>query len=308
MASASLDPLRPPAIKPHRTRPRELEDSLNHFIYHPLASRLARLLRPTGISPNAVSVCGAMLVWGAAWAYTQLGGAQGVLIGFVLHLLWHVFDGADGDLARLTGKSSPTGEMVDGVCDYAGYSVLYIALAALLDDRIGLWAWPLTLAAALSHLVQANHAETQRRSYLWRAYGVPWLKQTKADNSAGPLSRSRFARIMDGPAQLYIRVANAMAPENARVDAIVEANRDDPARMRQIGRIVRRASRTSLLLEKALGANPRTILLGASMALGSPLYFLLTEIVLLNLLLLVSAQHPNKVGRRLVARLVRAAS
>ena len=39
-----------------RSRPRELEDPLNLFVYHPLAARLARLLVPTGISPNPVSV------------------------------------------------------------------------------------------------------------------------------------------------------------------------------------------------------------------------------------------------------------
>jgi hypothetical protein len=126
---------RPVAGRAVRGRPRELEDGLNLYLYHPLAARLARLLKPTGISPNAVSVFGCLLVWGAAWAYTGLAWPQRVVAGFTLHLLWHVVDGADGDLARLTGKSSPTGELVDGVCDLAGHIVLYVALAAMLQIR-----------------------------------------------------------------------------------------------------------------------------------------------------------------------------
>src|SRR5918999_275139 len=104
------------ALPPPPSRPRELEDALNHFIYHPLAYRLALLLRPTGISPNAVSVIGMLLVWAAAAAYAGLAWPQSVAIGLALHLSWHVVDGADGDLARLTSRSSPTGELVDGVC------------------------------------------------------------------------------------------------------------------------------------------------------------------------------------------------
>ena len=172
----------PPIFRdePPRGRPRELQDGLNRFIYHPLSARLARLLRPTGVSPNAVSVAGCLLIWAAAWAYSQLAWPHGVLLGLSFHMLWHVVDGADGDLARLTGKASPLGELVDGVCDYCGHAVLYVALAAMLDDEIGLSAWPLAFAAAASHAAQTNHAETQRRSYLWWAYGIPWIKHAKA--------------------------------------------------------------------------------------------------------------------------------
>ena len=56
------------------------------------------------------------------------------------------------------------------------------------------------------------------------------------------------------------------------------------------------------MLEKAVGPNPRTLILGASMALGSPLWFFLAEAVVLNAILAVSVAHHNAVGRRLVAR------
>src|SRR5690606_20900660 len=55
-----------------KPRPTELKDPLNRFLYHPLAARLARLLQPTGISPNAVSVAGMLCAWTAAWAYAAL--------------------------------------------------------------------------------------------------------------------------------------------------------------------------------------------------------------------------------------------
>jgi len=35
-----------------------MQDALNHYLYHPLAWQLARLLAPTPITPNMVSVSG----------------------------------------------------------------------------------------------------------------------------------------------------------------------------------------------------------------------------------------------------------
>ena len=290
---------------PSRGRPRELEDGLNLYLYHPLAARLARRLKPTGISPNAVSVFGCLLVWAAAWAYTGLAWPQGVAVGFTLHLLWHVVDGADGDLARLTGKSSPTGELVDGVCDYAGHVVLYIALAAMLQGQIGGWAWPLAAAAGASHIAQTNHAETQRRSYLWWAYGVPWLKHAHAAGDAVFRRENWFSITFGWMARDYLRLANAMTPYAARVDAAVEAAAHNRRRMAAIRRLARRASRRSLRFQKAVGPNPRTIILGASMALGSPLFYFLAETILLNLVLVISVRHHNVVGRLLAERLER---
>ena len=284
-------------------RPPELQDGLNRRIYHPLAARLARALKPTGISPNAVSIAGTLMVWAAAFAYTELVWPIGVVVGLSFHLLWHVVDGADGDLARLTGKASPIGELVDGVCDYSGHAVLYVALAAMLDDSLGGWAWALAAAAGASHAVQTNHAETQRRSYMWWVYGVPWLKHAKAAGDATFQARTWFTFTFGWMARIYLRGAAAMTPYAERIDEAAARAAGDPRERARVSRLARRASRRALVLQKAVGPNPRTLILGASMALGSPLWFFLAEAVALNLLLLVSIRHHNRIGRRLAERL-----
>lgn len=290
-----------------RARPRELEDRLNIHIYHPLAARLARLLRPTGISPNAVSVAGMLLVWAAAWAYTGLTWPVSVIAGLSLHLLWHVVDGADGSLARMRGSASATGELVDGVCDYAGHVVLYFALTAMLAGQIGGGAWALAAAAGASHIAQTNHAETQRRSYLWWGYGVPWLNQARASGDAVFGEKDWVSRAFGWMGRDYLKLAAAMSPFSARVDALVEQSAGDPRRSELIRRLARRAGRGSILLQKSVGPNPRTLILGASMALGSPIWFFLAEIVVLNGLLILSVRHHNRLARELAERLSRRA-
>lgn len=296
MASATADGL------PRRRAP-ELEDPLNRYLYHPLAARLARLLVPTGVSPNMVSVAGAVLVWLAAWSYAALAWPYGAVLGFLLHMGWHVLDGADGDLARMSGKASPTGELVDGLCDYAANIPLYFVLAAILDDSLGAWAWVLAVAAGASHLVQTNHAEAQRRCYLWRAYGVPWLKHAEDAGDHVFAGRSRLGRAVAGCTRFYIRVAYRMAPWSSRLDALVDKASGDPARLAAIRAQVRSTSKTSLAYEKLLGPNPRTIILGLAMLAQSPVWYFLAEIVLLNALLLASVVQHNAAQRRLVAAL-----
>ena len=301
-SAAATSGTAPQAIGTRRRAP-ELEDPLNRYLYHPLSGRLARALVPTGISPNAVSVAGALLVWAAAWAYASLAWPVGALLGFVLHMAWHVFDGADGDLARMTGKASPTGELVDGLCDYAANVVLYVVLAAILDDRIGGWAWLLAVAAGASHAVQTNHAETQRRCYLWWAYGVPWLKHARDAGDEVFRERGAFSGFYLGLARFYLKAASWMAPWSGRLDTMVEDAAGDNHRLTRIRRLVRGSARRSLAYEKLVGPNPRTIMLGISMLAGSPQWYFLGEAVLLNLLLAASVAHHNALQRRLVERL-----
>ncbi|HEY0087112.1 MAG TPA: hypothetical protein VGB65_14535, partial [Allosphingosinicella sp.] len=57
---------------PKKTRPAELEDGLNLFVFHPLSHRLALILRHTPITPNMVSVSSLLSILAATAAYTLL--------------------------------------------------------------------------------------------------------------------------------------------------------------------------------------------------------------------------------------------
>src|SRR4051812_6193019 len=301
MAMAQASDLRPPGSV---SRPRELQDPLNYYLYHPLARRLARLLVPTPVTPNMVSVLSLLCLIAAAFAFTRMAWPQNALTGLFFMLLWHIVDGADGDLARMTGRASATGELVDGVCDYAGNVFMYFAFAFLADDVWGAWAWILAVTAGASHIVQTNHAETQRRLYLWRAYGVPWLRNAAASGDALFRGENWIARWFGWGAVAYVWLSDRMSPSANPIDnALAKAN---PRETERIRAMVRRASRISIVLEKGLGANPKTLIIAASIALGSPLYYFLTTIVALNLLLAISIVHHKRVDARLAAALSRA--
>ena len=297
--SGAADGKRPAA----RVKPLELEDFLNRRVFHPLSRRLAKLLAPTFVTPNMLSVAGAGLVLAAGALYSFISTPAAIAAAFALHMLWHVVDGADGDLARMTGRASPLGEAVDGACDYLSHALIYLFLALHLDDWIGAWAYALGWAAGLSRVAQSNHAESQRRIYLWRAYGIPWLQQARASDSELFGREDGGVGLLARMTRAYMWLADQLTPPSAQLDRAAQEAARDPVARRRLNRLCRRASRTPLLLQSLLGANWRTVALGASMALGSPLYFFLLEATLLNALLVVSVRQQRRCNRILEARL-----
>jgi phosphatidylglycerophosphate synthase len=215
---------------------------------------------------------------------------------------WHVVDGADGDLARLTGRASPIGEMVDGLCDYLSHVVLYLVLGWVLTGAGGFWGgwhgWTLMLVAGIGHAVQANHVEVQRRQYQYWVYGTPWLRSSHAREGSAT-GRSWAGTLVSG----YLALATGMTPHALKVDAAVDGAKGDPARLAVIAAAVRGEAPPLLRLCKVLGPNPRAIALGLSMLAGSPLWYFLYQSVALNALLAVSVAMHNAAARRIAARI-----
>lgn len=276
-------------------KPRELQGFLNRNVYHPAARRLAAALVPTPVTPNMVSVFGAAMVVTAAILYARVGTPAAIGLGFALHLLWHVVDGADGDLARMSGRASARGEVVDGMCDYLGHAALYLLLASTLDDQLGAGAWVLAVAAGLSRAVQSVFAESSRRTYQWWAYGVPWIQHNKS-------AATGLGGVLTG---LYLGAATLLNGATAKVNTLVASAEVDPAERQRIARLARESGPAFLAVSGALGANPRTIMLGASMLAGSPLWFFIVEATLFNLLLVAGVLRQHAQCRRLASLIAR---
>jgi len=302
MASAQASDLRPPGAV---SRPRELQDPLNFYVYHPLARRLARLLVPTPVSPNMVSVMSAVCLVAAAACFVGLAWPANAAVGLFFMLLWHIVDGADGDLARMTGRASATGELVDGVCDYFGNTVMYFAFAFQADDLWGGWAWILAVAAGASHILQTNHAETQRRLYLWRAYGVPWLRTAQAEADAVFHRKSWFTRYFGFWAVGYLWLSERMTPGANPIDRALAAAASDPRETERIRATVRAGYAPTMWLPMLLGANPKTFLIAGAILAGSPIWYFLAMIGPVNLILLVSIVHFRRLGVRTAAQVSR---
>lgn len=274
-----------------KPRPRELEDWLNFYLYHRLSMALARALAQTRVTPDVLSVIGGMMIVFATIAYTTLPGILGVVLGLAFHMSWHVFDGADGDLARLTGRSSSRGEVIDGVCDYVGHIIMYVSFGIILTAEVGAGlAWALAIGAGAGRIVQAAHYEVQRRQYQHWVYGTHFLRSTakRADQPEG---------ILGGFAAYYVWLGRILAPGGSAIDELVAES--DDARLAAMRQIIVEQTKPVLRSTYLLSANYRTLAIGASMAAGSPIYFFAFEAIGLTLVLIVSILVSAKAARRI---------
>ena len=113
----------------------ETEDWLDYRLIRPLCYFLAVFFAKLGIHPNAVTI--ASMFIGAASSIFFLHGSfyyEGWygfwlnIIGVLLLFVADLFDCTDGQLARLTGKKSRLGRILDGMAGFTWFIPIYVLL------------------------------------------------------------------------------------------------------------------------------------------------------------------------------------
>jgi phosphatidylglycerophosphate synthase len=97
-----------------------------------LAGILVRPLANTGITPNQVTAFSLILSLAGDGLFAWGGGAA-VHWGAGVFLVSRFIDHMDGELARLTGKTSRFGYFFDGIVGVIAYAALFICMG------VGLW-------------------------------------------------------------------------------------------------------------------------------------------------------------------------
>lgn len=263
----------------------EIEDPTNLYVIHPVSAWLVPIFARLGVTPNTVSFIGMGCGILAGLSYHFYSHTSAALAGFALMLAWHVMDGADGQLARLTKTYSNLGKILDGICDYVTFTSVYVGLALAMSARLGGWVWAVVAVAGLCHAVQAAAYELQRQEYnFWG-----WSKQSAAlpqreERSTGLPWRDRAASLLH---QLYAGVqlrtsAGALAFHN-RMGSLLAAQPSQQSAVREAYRahfapLIRRWS--------VLSSNYRTLGIFLAALLKLPLLYFVFEIVGLTIVLL----------------------
>ena len=85
----------------------------------------AKLFRSLGFSPNGITILGFLIAVVSAY----LVGSGWLLAGGIVFLAGGALDLMDGALARLTGRVSPFGALLDSVFDRLSEAALFVGLA-----------------------------------------------------------------------------------------------------------------------------------------------------------------------------------
>lgn len=267
-------------------RTSEIEEVTNRLLIHPVSAALVRPLARWGVSPNAVSILGMVFGGLAALAYYQYEAWPYALAGFIFMLGWHVMDGADGQLARLTGQTSEVGKILDGLCDHGTFALVYLALTVAAAAELGSWVWGFAVLAGLSHLVQASAYEFQRQSYDFWVHAKASAKLDTPEAARASLdAKTGAARVFGLCYVIYLRLQHALAGVDADLWAALAESIDragDPAERRAVRETYRAAHLDVVRRWSLLSSNYRTLAIFVAALLGNPAYFFLFEIVVLN--------------------------
>lgn len=113
----------------------ETEDWLDLHVIRPLCYYLALFFAKLDVHPNTVTIwsmiigAGSAVFFGCSSFY--YGGTLGLvynLIAVFLLMVADVFDCTDGQLARLTGKKSRLGRILDGVAGFTWFTPIYVLM------------------------------------------------------------------------------------------------------------------------------------------------------------------------------------
>ena len=276
-------------------RTQEIEDVTNLYFIHPIANRLTPMFRDMHISANAVSIAGMVFGLLAGAAYFHYDDLQFACIGLVLMIAWHVMDGVDGQLARLTHSQSETGKILDGICDYVTFIAVYLGLAVRLAHKYGNIAWVIVIIAGFCHAAQSAAYEAQRQAYDFWGWGrasKEFVRQKSPLLKPGPRS---VGQLLSLPvSRLYTNIQFLMFGFTTDFYNRLSEQFDlPPEPVAMLRRRYRKVFAQPVRHWSVMSANYRTVAIFICAALKSPLYYFLFEIFCLNIILagLIYRQH-----------------
>lgn len=253
-----------------------IEDPSNLWLVHPLSERLLAPALRLGIHPNTVSFTGMGLGALAGWCYWHWQQPLAVVAGFLLMTGWHIMDGLDGKLARASGKASPLGRLIDGLCDYLVFLFVIVPIALSFDDWQPMLA--LAVASGLCHAVQSAWYEGEREA---------WKRRARAIFAPPPRPPARF-----WGERLYNEVESRLGSGAGPIDArLAQQPRLVPAYVEATAPHLKRLS--------ILSANNRTLAIALACLVGDPRLYWYWEIFGLSLVALVMAQRLRQAEARI---------
>ena len=171
----------------------DTEEWLDVHFTRPIGLVFALLWNKLGIHPNVITVLSIFLGIGAGYMFSFRDLAHNIM-GVLFLMFANFCDSTDGQMARLTGKKTLIGRILDGFSGDIWFFCIYIALAYRLMDKYipftdtkwGIWSWLLMVVAGiLCHSPQSSLSDYYRQIHLFFLKGK---ENSELDNSQQQLA------------------------------------------------------------------------------------------------------------------------
>lgn len=285
------------------------------YFNRPIGLVFALFWNKLGVHPNVITILSFFLGAGAGimFYFTDLVHN---LLGVLLLMLANFCDSTDGQMARLTGKKTLVGRVLDGLSGDVWFLFIYFGLAFRMMHQtipgtamhwgIAIWAMAI-IAGFMSHSPQSSLADYYRQVHLFFLMGK---SGSELDNSAQQMGiyestpkRQWLARYFHKGYAGYCRSQEKRTPEFQKFFAAWKdfaashtAEETAPLRERFLN-----GSRPLMKYTNLLTFNSRAIAIYITCVAGSltgdvigPWIYLLFEIVILNMFYVhMNRRHEN---------------
>jgi len=151
-------------------KPPETEELINIYFYRPLAFVLAKAIRKLGVGPNGATFISMCFGVSSGFFFSK-GTSQASCIAATLLALMILFDCADGQLARMLGKSSHLGKTFDGIADVmTHFSIFYGTASAQWAQSRSFYPFVLAFMAQVSMYIHIMFYDHFKNAYISIAY------------------------------------------------------------------------------------------------------------------------------------------
>lgn len=245
----------------------------------------ALLFRKLHVHPIAVTLMSIVIGVASGWCF-YYEDIRMTVAGIFLLIWANWFDCADGQLARMTGKSTLIGRILDGFAGDLWFFAIYFAICMRLTGQWGCYIWLLAAWAGLyCHSRQCAVADYYRNIHLFFLLN---REKSELDTSQGLLaqyraldwcSRQWFHKLY---LFLYIRYTRGQEKQTPRFQAFYTTVLDTwkgnvPAKLRED---VRHGSLPLMPLTNILTFDTRVGVLFLSLLTGMPwIYFIMEATV-----------------------------
>ncbi len=283
----------------------EIEEFTNLHFIHPISGWLVPKLAAKKITPNMVSIMGMVFGILGGVAYFHYQNPYMAVAGFLCMIMWHIMDGADGQLARLTKSYSEIGKVLDGVCDYVTFISVYVGIGLILSQQGNSEVWTIILSAGLLHAIQSSAYELQRGEYDYWGHGkesaaLPEIKQMIADLKGKSIPAFMMSQLHIGYVRMQRRSSGISAKHREHLKNILQENPDKTDEIRDLYREVFAPAVNTWSI---MCANYRTIAIFIACIAGQPIYFFWFEIAFLTPVLILLVQKQRLVNQLFSLRL-----
>jgi hypothetical protein len=291
---------------------REAEGILDVYFYRRVGFQLARLFAKTRISPIGVTLLGGLVGITASHLYFYRDLRTNI-VGMLLHVCANALDNADGQLARLTGRQSREGRIIDSLVDHLIFISIYVNLTLrALFAGASPAVFVLAIIAGVAHGVQGGAADYFRNAYL---YFVSGGSRGDFDSSAAIRANYQVITWRDDPwnkllLALYLNFTRQQELASSALTRFRETvvqfyHGQIPSWLSQR---YREAAQPTFRYWSGLMTNTRMLFLFVFLIIDRPTWFFWTEITLLNFLLIYLLNRQATMCRSLLKVITEAPS